>query len=73
MATMGLAAFAAAGVLAVTLGACAASSTTPLPELAPAAAGSMLPPAQQQKAIEDLAKKKAEQEQLAVKKIEQTR
>ena len=33
----------------------------------------MLPPAQQQKAIEDMAKKKAEQEAQAVKTIENSR
>jgi len=70
---MMVAQFAVLALTTLVLPGCAASSQTPLPELKPAAADSMLPPAQQQKAIAEIAKKRAEQEQQAVKKIEQTR
>ena len=64
-----------AAVLAVALAlsGCVPSSSTPLPDLKPVAADSMLKPAQQQQAIQDLARKKADEEAQAVKQIEKQR
>lgn len=55
------------------LGGCASSSSTTLPDLKRQEADSLLTPAQQQKAIADLARKKAEEEAEALKKIQQSR
>ena len=52
---------------------CASTNTTPLPDLKRPDADSLLTPAQQQKAIQDLARKKAEEEASALKKIQQSR
>jgi hypothetical protein len=60
-------------LLAALLSGCAQSIPTPLPDLKRPEADGMLAPAQQKKAIEDLALKKAEAEAQAVKQIEQTR
>lgn len=60
-------------LLAAMLAGCAQSISTPLPDLKRPEADGMLVPAQQKKAIEDLAQKRTEAEAQAVKQIEQTR
>lgn len=55
------------------MAACAQSSSPPLPDLKPAAADGLMSPAQQQKAIQDLAAKKSAEETEALKKIQQSR
>ena len=52
---------------------CAQQNATPLPDLKPRAVDGMLVPAQQQKAINDLARSKAEAQAQAVKQIENSR
>jgi hypothetical protein len=59
--------------VALSMTACAASSTTPLPELKRPEADRLLTPAQQQQAIQDLARKKTDEEAAAMKKIQQSR
>ena len=61
------------GLAAIALAGCAQPNSTPLPDLKPVAADTMLKPAQQQQAINDLARKKAEAEAQAVKTIESQR
>lgn len=61
-------------LVAVTLlGGCTQTISTPLPDLKRSDTGGILAPAQQQKAIDDLTKKKAEAEAQAVKQIEAKR
>ena len=60
-------------MLVTVLGGCTQTISTPLPDLKRSDAGGTLAPAQQQKAIEDLAKKRAEAEAQAVKEIEAKR
>ena len=60
-------------LLAVTLTACTQSISTPLPDLKRPEADGMLVAAQQKKAIEEMAQKRAEAEAQAVKQIEQSR
>ena len=55
------------------LAACATSNPPPLPDLGRTEADSMMTPAQQQKAIAEMARKQAEAEAKATKQIEQTR
>jgi hypothetical protein len=60
-------------LLTAVLAGCAQSIPTPLPDLNRPEADGMLMPAQQKKAIEELAQKRAEAEAQAIKQIEQTR
>ena len=60
-------------LLAVTLTGCTQSISTPLPDLKRPEADGMLVAAQQKKAIEEMAQKRAEAEAQAVKQIEQSR
>jgi hypothetical protein len=60
-------------LLTAVLAGCAQSISTPLPDLNRPEADGMLMPAQQKKAIEELAQKRAEAEAQAIKQIEQTR
>ena len=60
-------------LLVIALTGCAQSIPTPLPDLKRPEADGMLVPAQQKKAIEEIAQKKAEAEAQAVKQIEQSR
>jgi hypothetical protein len=55
------------------IGGCAQSSSTVLPDLKRSDTKDMLTPAQQQQAIAELARKKAEQEAKALKDIQSTR
>lgn len=59
-----------AGAAALVLSACAQSLAPPLPDLTRTSADSLLTPAQQQKAIQDLSAKKSAEEADAAKKIE---
>jgi ABC-type uncharacterized transport system auxiliary subunit len=60
-------------LFAAMLAGCAQSIPTQLPDLKRPEADGMLVPAQQKKAIEEMAQKRAEAEAQAVKQIEQTR
>jgi predicted small lipoprotein YifL len=55
------------------LSGCASPNPTQLPDLQQPAADGMLKPDQQQKAIDDLARKKAEEQAKAVRQIERQR
>ncbi len=59
-----------AGTASVLLAACAQSLAPPLPDLTRTSSDSMMTPAQQQKAIQDLSAKKSTEEAEALKKIE---
>lgn len=54
----------------IALSACAQSIAPPLPDLTRTSADSLMTPAQQQKAIQDLSAKKSAEETEALKKIE---
>ena len=58
---------------ALGMSACAQSNPPPLPDLKPASPDAMMTPAQQHKAIEEMAAKKSAEEADALKKIQETR
>jgi hypothetical protein len=58
---------------AASVGGCAQDITTALPDLKRPDADSLLTPAQQQKAIDDLTRKRADEQASAVKQIERSR
>jgi hypothetical protein len=64
---------AAAGAVAIVSSACSQSSMTALPDLQRPAADSYLSAEQQQKAVQELAQKKAQSEADALKQIQQKR